>query len=203
MINNIFNASVNHSQITNLKRDINKDVEKDLKSENKTKEDINEKVVDVKISSASDKKSSDRSSRKEINNIISQANQQTKNFEKLISSIFLKQSNKSKLAGMAYSGNLKNFFSNLKVDAVTIEKAKKDISEDGYYGVKQTSERILSFAKAIAGDDPRSIEKMRNAVEKGFKQVEKMWGDKLPEISQKTYDKVMETFDQWQGKEAK
>lgn len=45
------------------------------------------------------------------------------------------------------------------------------------------------------------MEEMRNAVEKGFKQAEKMWGDKLPDISQKTYDKVMETFDKWQGKD--
>ena len=205
MINNIFNSSVTYSQTTNVKRDKNKDVEKNLKteSETKAKEDINEKVVDVKITGISEKKSSDRGSRKEINAMISQANQQTKNFEKLISSIFTKQSNKSRLAGMVQNDNLKGFFKNLTVDAKTIEQAKKDISEDGYYGVKQTSDRILSFAKAVAGNDPKSLEKMRNAVEKGFKQVEKMWGDKLPEISQKTYDKVMETFDQWQGKEKK
>lgn len=102
---------------------------------------------------------------------------------------------------MAYDGNLKNFYKNLTVDAKTIAKAKEDISEDGYYGVNQTSDRILSFAKSIAGDDPKKMEEMCNAVEKGFKQAEKMWGDKLPDISQKTYDKVMETFDKWQGKD--
>ena len=101
---------------------------------------------------------------------------------------------------MYYDGNLKNFYQNLTVDAKTIEKAKQDISEDGYYGVNQTSERILSFAKAIAGDDPKKIQEMRDAVEKGFKKAEQMWGDKLPDISQRTYDKVMSTFDEWQGK---
>ena len=36
---------------------------------------------------------------------------------------------------------------------------------------------------------------MRNAFKKGYEQAEKTWGGKLPEISQKTYDAVMEGFD--------
>ena len=39
------------------------------------------------------------------------------------------------------------------VDAATKAQAQKDISEDGYYGVKQTSERLFDFASALAGDD--------------------------------------------------
>ena len=40
---------------------------------------------------------------------------------------------------------------NFTADAETIAQAKEDISEDGYWGVKQTSERIFSFAQALAG----------------------------------------------------
>ena len=36
---------------------------------------------------------------------------------------------------------------------------------------------------------------MRNAFKKGYEQAEKTWGGKLPEISRKTYDAVMEGFD--------
>ena len=38
---------------------------------------------------------------------------------------------------------------------------------------------------------------MREAFKKGFKQAEETWGGELPEISQKTYDAVLEKFDAW------
>ncbi len=84
---------------------------------------------------------------------------------------------------------------NLKVDAATQAQAQKDIAEDGYWGVKQTSERILDFATALTGGDPDKIEEMREAFKKGYKQAEKTWGGELPDISKQTYDAVMEGFD--------
>lgn len=81
------------------------------------------------------------------------------------------------------------------VDAQTKQKAQEDIAEDGYWGVNQTSDRIIDFAQALAGDDSDALEKMKSAFEKGFKQAEKAWGGKLPDISQRTYDSVMEKFD--------
>ena len=86
------------------------------------------------------------------------------------------------------------------VDAATKAQAQEDISEDGYWGVKQTSERILDFAKALAGDDPDKLEQMRSAFEKGYKQAEKTWGGELPEISKNTFDAVMKGFDELTGK---
>ncbi|RKM55976.1 hypothetical protein D6855_15745 [Butyrivibrio sp. CB08] len=86
------------------------------------------------------------------------------------------------------------------VDAATKAQAQEDISEDGYWGVKQTSERILDFAKALAGDDPDKLEQMRAAFEKGYKQAEKTWGGELPEISKNTFDAVMKGFDELTGK---
>lgn len=81
------------------------------------------------------------------------------------------------------------------VDADTQKKAQEAISEDGYWGVKQTSDRIVSFATALAGNDSKQLEKMRDAFLKGYKQAEKTWGGKLPDISQRTYDAVLEKFD--------
>ena len=84
---------------------------------------------------------------------------------------------------------------NLKVDAATQAQAQKDVAEDGYWGVKQTSERILDFATALTGGDPSKIEEMREAFKKGYKQAEKTWGGELPDISKQTYDAVMNGFD--------
>lgn len=84
---------------------------------------------------------------------------------------------------------------NLKVDAATQAQAQKDIEEDGYWGVKQTSNRILDFATALTGGDPSKIEDMREAFKKGYKQAGKTWGGELPEISKQTYDAVMKGFD--------
>lgn len=84
---------------------------------------------------------------------------------------------------------------NFTVDAATKEQAQKDIAEDGYWGVEQTSDRIIDFAKALTSGDPSKIEDMREAFKKGYEQAEKTWGGELPEISKKTYDAVMEKFD--------
>lgn len=87
-------------------------------------------------------------------------------------------------------------------DPATIAQAKEDISEDGYWGVKQTSERIFDFAMALSGGDSETMEKMKDAVEKGFKLATKSWGQELPDISNNTYDAVMEKFDNFFAKES-
>ena len=84
---------------------------------------------------------------------------------------------------------------NYTVDPATKAQAQADIAEDGYWGVNQTSDRIIDFAKALTGGDPDKIEEMRAAFEKGFKKAGKTWGGDLPDISQRTYEAVMEKFD--------
>lgn len=85
------------------------------------------------------------------------------------------------------------------VSADVKAQAEADIAEDGYWGVEQTSDRILDFAKALAGNDPDKAEEMLEAFKEGFKQATKAWGDELPEISQKTYDAVQEKFEAWKN----
>lgn len=88
---------------------------------------------------------------------------------------------------------------NFTVDAKTKAQAKKDIAEDGYWGVEQTSDRILDFAKALSGKDPKQADKLLNAFKKGFDQATKAWGKKLPDISQRTYDAVVKKFEAWKN----
>lgn len=88
---------------------------------------------------------------------------------------------------------------NFTVDAKTKAQANKDIAEDGYWGVEQTSDRILDFAKALSGNDPKQADKLLNAFKKGFDQATKTWGKKLPDISQRTYDAVVKKFEAWKN----
>lgn len=84
---------------------------------------------------------------------------------------------------------------NFTVDAATKAQAQKDIADDGYWGVEQTSSRIVDFATALAGSDPEKLEKMRDAFKKGFDNATSTWGKSLPDISQRTYQAVMDKFD--------
>lgn len=85
----------------------------------------------------------------------------------------------------------------VEVDPEVVEQAKKDVAEDGYWGVEQTAERIVSFAKALTGGDATKLEEMRKAIDKGFGDAEELWGDELPEISAKTRDRINEMLDEW------
>lgn len=86
---------------------------------------------------------------------------------------------------------------NYTVDAETKAQAQKDISEDGYYGVKQTSQRLFDFASALAGDDVEKMKEMQAAVEKGYKLAEKAWGGTLPGISQDTLAATNKLFEDY------
>lgn len=86
---------------------------------------------------------------------------------------------------------------NFTVTDAAKAQAQQDISEDGYWGVNQTSDRIIDFAKALSGNDSSKAEELLDAFKKGFKEATKTWGSTLPDISQKTYDSVVEKFDKW------
>lgn len=86
---------------------------------------------------------------------------------------------------------------NYQVDPEVAAKAAEDVSEDGYWGVKQTSERMVSFAKAITGGDTSKAAAMKAAIKEGYKAAAKMWGGELPEISKKTLEATMKGIDDW------
>lgn len=121
----------------------------------------------------------------DVNNRISQ-------MQNLVSEIFQKQgikvTNTNDLWRKLASGDF-------SVDAETANKAKEEISENGYWGVNQTSQRIFDFAKALSGGDSDKMDKMLEAFKKGYDQATRAWGKSLPDISSKTYDAVMQKFD--------
>lgn len=89
------------------------------------------------------------------------------------------------------------------VDAATKAQAQADIAEDGYYGVKKTSERMFEFAMALSGGDVDKMKEMQEAVAKGYKQAEKTWGGNLPDISKKTLDATNKLFEDYYASQQK
>ncbi|MBR4342916.1 MAG: hypothetical protein IKP88_09450 [Lachnospiraceae bacterium] len=82
-------------------------------------------------------------------------------------------------------------------------QAQKDIAEDGYWGVQQTSQRLFDFASALAGDDEDKMRKMEAAMEKGFKQAMGDWGRELPQISQDTMEAARKLFSDYYAANSK
>ena len=137
------------------------------------------------------------------------AEQQTANLRSIVEKLMLGQSKADSIAnnGILGENSLTNdedmwkFLANgdFTVDAATKAQAQEDISDDGYWGVEKTSDRILDFAKALAGNDPSKAQQLLDAFKEGYKQAEDMWGKELPEISKRTYEAVEKKFNDWMG----
>jgi hypothetical protein len=85
----------------------------------------------------------------------------------------------------------------VQVDDETRLQAQKDVAEDGYWGVEQTSNRMVEFAKALSGGDTSKAEELIEAVKKGFEEATKAWGGDLPEISKRTIDSAISKLEAW------
>ena len=85
----------------------------------------------------------------------------------------------------------------VKVDGATRAKASELIADDGPLGIEAMSDKIVDFAKAVSGGDKGKLATLKNAIDKGFREAERILG-KLPEISMKTYDRIMEKLDIWE-----
>lgn len=86
-----------------------------------------------------------------------------------------------------------------EVDEATKKQAQEDIAEDGYWGAEKTSDRIVDFAKALAGDDPDKADDMIEAFKKGYEEATKTWGKDLPDLTKQTYDSVLSKLDEWKN----
>ena len=128
-----------------------------------------------------------------INAALAQHQQQVDSFRAMIERLLNNQASSSNAATIV-NGEVM-----IEVDEATRLQAQRDIAEDGYFGVAQTSERILSFARAFAGDDEGRINIMRDAFLAGFAAAERAWGGELPEISQQTREAVLRGFDEMLG----
>lgn len=79
---------------------------------------------------------------------------------------------------------------------LTQDEAKDLVSDDGFFGVTQTSDRSAGFVLAFAGDDLDLLQKGREGLVQGFKEAEKMFGGQLPDISYKTQERTLALIDE-------
>lgn len=133
---------------------------------------------------------------KQMKGELSSKNQQLQN---LVDQLLSKQAKK-------YT-TLKDLFTDIKdgkinVDPATIAQAQKDVADDGYWGVNQTSDRLVDMAKALSGGDSSKADTMIAAIKKGFDQAAKAWGGNLPDICQKTIDAAVQKLNDWKSGQA-
>lgn len=105
--------------------------------------------------------------------------------------------NKAKLGEfLGTLGKLGNGFENLQ--NLTPDKAKDLMSEDGYWGVNKTAERIAGFVLNGAGDDIEKLKAGREGIIRGFNQAEKMLGGFAKgygDIANSTLDNALKAID--------
>ena len=131
-----------------------------------------------------------------VNKLKADAEQRTSQLRSLVEKMMTKQGVAIGTADSMWSFLAKG---NFTVDEATRAQAQADIADDGYWGVDQTSDRILDFAKALSGNDPEKADLLLDAFKKGFKEATKSWGQDLPDISQRAYDAVVEKFNKWKN----
>ena len=90
------------------------------------------------------------------------------------------------LANIGYEGK--------PITELTQEEASELISEDGFFGIDQTSARVSDFVLGFAGDNIEALEQAIEGIKQGFAEAEEMWGGTLPDISYQTQAKTLETL---------
>ncbi len=128
----------------------------------------------------------------DANAVLKESHQHIEAFKKMVAKLVENQGKKTRKSALFEEDPM------IDIDPETRAAAQEAISEDGYFGVKQTSERILSFAKALGGNDLSKFTELKNAIIEGFKQAEEAWGGGLPDICNKTRDAVMKGLDEWE-----
>ncbi|ELO3791674.1 hypothetical protein ACH17B_001913 [Campylobacter coli] len=87
---------------------------------------------------------------------------------------------------------------------MNIDELNQLISEEGFFGIDNTANRIADFVIKGAGNDVEKLKKGLEGIKQGFEQAEKIWGGELPQISQDTIEatikKVSDRIDELGGK---
>lgn len=196
-VNGITNAAVTYSSDAAAKTKAEKNQKADSTKQNSTD---NTAAVYEKSGQEASAKKVYKTDTATVEKLKADAERRSQSLRSLVEKMLLKQ-------GQAFTDATDIYAllreGKVEVDPETSAKAQKDIAEDGYWGVEQTSDRLVSFAKALTGGDTSKADEMIEAVKKGFEQATKAWGDELPEISKKTLDAAISKMEAWRdGKES-
>ena len=125
----------------------------------------------------------------DLASMIDQSNQKVQQFIDMLGNMLKQQ-------GLTWS-KVVSGEQKLSADPQTIAAAKQAVSPDGEFGIKNTADRILNFAKAAAGNDPAKLSQIKDAIQQGFDSAAQFFGGKLPDISNQTHDVIMNELDKW------
>jgi hypothetical protein len=87
------------------------------------------------------------------------------------------------------------FYEETPISDLSVDQANALISEEGHFGIKKTSQRIIDFVIKGAGNDLDRLKAGREGVLRGFSEAGKAWGGELPEMSYKTMEKAIKALD--------
>ncbi|MGL1930157.1 MAG: hypothetical protein OCC45_00150 [Desulfotalea sp.] len=89
----------------------------------------------------------------------------------------------------------------IDIETITQEEATELVSDEGYFGVENTAQRMFDFAVKVAGDDPTRLDAIVTGMRDGFAQAEEAWGGTLPDISYETRDAIETKLKEWSGQD--
>ena len=162
---------------------------KDVAIEKSLEEIINDSAVKVSISmNAQSILFAMNAESTTKDNVITQASL-TSNQKNALDFLSGKESeNGMKLENTGYTGKA--------ITDLTQDEAKQLVSDEGFFGVTQTSDRVSNFVFNFAGDNLEILQKGREGIVKGFQEAEKLFGGELPDISYKTQERTLALIDE-------
>ncbi len=169
-------------------------------TEKKTAEPVKENklpegaAAEYEKSEVSDKKPAAKYDVATIEKMKDEAEMKTAQLRTLVEKMLLKQGHKFTTLADTFDMIKEG---TIEVDDEVAAEAAKEVADDGYWGVEQTSDRLFSFAKALAGNDPTKADSMLEAMQKGFDEAGKRWGGELPDICQKTLEAARKKLTDW------
>lgn len=127
----------------------------------------------------------------EISVLRRQAEQTNENLRKMVEELILKQ-------GKDYRAfRAKGFSDKDGTNKTGIEGARLAISDDGEFGVKAVSDRLVDFAISVSGGDKTKFSELKTAIKNGFAAARETLGGYLPDICLDTYNETMRKLEAW------
>lgn len=123
-----------------------------------------------------------------------EAEKATENLRRLVEQLILKQ-NKNYKASIG--GSVQDSPAGSEITAEDIQAAKLAISEDGEFGVRAVSDRLVDFAISISGGDKSKLSELISAIDAGFAAAKEAMGGSLPDICYQTYDETIRKLNEW------
>ena len=159
-INTVTAAAAASTQTTTKSAEQTSETTKKAASSKTASGVIYEKSSDSRTDKASNKTTSKTDNAAIVAKLKADAEQRTAQLRSIVEQMMTKQGVAIGTADDMWKFLAKGDFT---VSADVKAQAQADIADDGYWGVEQTSDRILDFAKALSGDDPDKADAMLEA----------------------------------------